>query len=404
MPRSLPNARPKPLPEALPDCDVLIVGGGPAGLSVASALPPQVRSVIVHQDKEIGLPVRTSGVSWLADVQALGLPEACYHPIYRTDIYSDHETAHFEITSHTVVALDVTATYRHLASLSEDHERRLLLNTKYRGSRHEGGQIVSRLRTPEGEKTLRARYLVDASGWHCAALQSLGLAQPPRRRAVGIEYEYPLQDMDPHRVVLFFGRHALSAYGWALPTGAGTVRLGIGIIQPDSTASPKELMEGFLASGELERMGLPRPGDGMHVNAGILPSAPYERQLVYGNVIRVGDSANMATPTLGEGIRTAIASGRELGTALGAAVAGNETALARYERDSAKRYERNYQFGFLTNSRAAAYGPDDWDRAVRRIRRLDEASLAAAFRSEFTWPMIARTMAKSAWSKLRGRS
>ena len=29
-------------------CDVLIVGGGPAGLSVASTLPDDVKTVIVH--------------------------------------------------------------------------------------------------------------------------------------------------------------------------------------------------------------------------------------------------------------------------------------------------------------------------------------------------------------------
>ncbi len=384
------------------DCDVLIIGGGPAGLSVASHLPKHLRSIVVHQDKEIGVPVRTSGVSWLADCKALNLPENTYHPIYQADVYSDNESAHFAIKHHTVVALDVTGTYRHLAQLSDHPNRRLLLNSKFTDvTRQSDGSFRAELRTPEGPKQITARYIVDASGWHCAVLERLGLNTAPTRRAVGIEFEYPLQEMDPHRVVIFFGKHALSAYGWALPTREGTVRLGIGIIQPDNSVSPKKLMQQFLDSDAPERMNLPRPVD-YHVNAGILPAQAYEKKLVYGRVIRVGDSANMATPTLGEGIRTAISSGRALGTALGKACeTASDRPLAAYETACTRLYARNYNFGFMTNQRAAAYGPEDWDRAVRRISHLDEATLAAAFRSEFSPGMIARTTLKTALRKFK---
>ncbi|MDC1320213.1 FAD-dependent monooxygenase [bacterium] len=53
------------------ECEVLIVGGGPAGLSVAATLPDHVSTIIVHQDAEIGKPVRTSGGCWLDDVEPL---------------------------------------------------------------------------------------------------------------------------------------------------------------------------------------------------------------------------------------------------------------------------------------------------------------------------------------------
>ena len=69
------------------ECDVLIVGGGPAGLSVASYLGDQFSSILVHQDAEIGKPVRTSGGTWVRDMKRLGIPENLYQPIDTLDIF-----------------------------------------------------------------------------------------------------------------------------------------------------------------------------------------------------------------------------------------------------------------------------------------------------------------------------
>jgi flavin-dependent dehydrogenase len=68
------------------------------------------------------------------------------------------------------------------------------------------------------------------------------------------------------------------------------------------------------------------------VNAGTLPSIAYDPQLVFENVIRVGDTANFATPTVGEGIRICIERGNDLGIALGEAIdTQNPAPLKRFE-------------------------------------------------------------------------
>ncbi|SDW67247.1 digeranylgeranylglycerophospholipid reductase [Litoreibacter albidus] len=375
------------------DTEILIVGGGPAGLATASALPEGTSSVLVHQDREIGQPVRTSGGCWMRDVDRLGLPAELAHPVTCADIYSDYEHLTLDMSSDPVGVLDVTGLYRWLAHQSKAEIR---CATKYLRTQREGGLYVSRMREGKREYEVASRVIVDASGWHSSVLKSLQLGAAPVRRGIGIEYEYPAPAHDPNRAALFFGSAVPTGYGWAFPTTSGALRLGVGLIEPDSDASPKDLMRDFLESGGLDRMGLPVPTN-FHVNAGILPSTPFAPNLVFGKVIRVGDSANMATPTLGEGIRICIEQGRALGAALGAR---SPTALKRWERDVRRTLALQYKIGFAANKRAAAYTPDDWDRSVVRMKTLPPEELLRFFRNDFSARMIARRGAQAFGRKL----
>lgn len=159
-------------------------------------------------------------------------------------------------------------------------------------------------------------------------------------------------------------------------------------------------MNVLLASDELQRMGLPHP-KGEHVNAGTIPSVAYEKQLVYGDVIRVGDSANMATPILGEGLRICIEQGRSLGRALSART---PKALNAWEAQANDKMALNYKIGFWVNQAAAQYSTQDWERSLDRMAKLPPAELVAYFRNDFSTEMIIRRVSLLAWRKLKDRS
>lgn len=382
---------------------MLIVGGGPAGLSVAAGLPRSARVTLVQQDAEIGRPVRTSGGSFVRDLQALGLPERLWQRIDRLDFLSDGAEARFGPLQDPLAVLDITATWKYLATLSEGHDRELLCGTSLVGLTQEAdGRFRARLRARQGggERTIVARWVVDASGWKMAALGALGLANRPDRVGVGYEYELARGAFEPDRAVLFVGSAAPSGYGWVFPAPGGRLRVGIGVLHPDTEISPRVAMRAFEASGLPARLGLALDG-AREVNAGILPSVPYDPRLRFGRVLRVGDSANMATPTVGEGIRIAIAEGRALGTALGKALAGREAALADWEAAARRRYRWQYRLGLMLNRRIAAYPPARWDRSLHRLARLDERAMIALLRNEFSPAMAARTLWLAGLGKLR---
>ncbi|OIP86765.1 MAG: hypothetical protein AUK37_02725 [Rhodobacterales bacterium CG2_30_65_12] len=368
-------------------CDVLIVGGGPAGLSVAAALPDDVTCVIVHQDKEIGRPVRTSGGSWLKDVERLGIPSEMYNVVRRADAYADKAHAEIPLGDETVVILDTARLYKWLAAQSDHKNRKLLLATKFLTTRRRGdGLFESDIRARDGAiRQVVSRFLVDGSGWHSAVLTALGLGEKPGRLGVGTEYEYPIGSNPPDRAIVFVGTKVPSGYGWAFPTATGTIRVGTGVIQPDTDANSRQLLDGVVGNPKLlRRYGLKLDGPPIEVHSGILPSVAYTPNLVFGNVIRVGDSANFATPTLGEGIRQCIELGRVAGQALGLAVkTGKSAPLKAYERAARRQLARNYKWGFLVNTRYAGFTPKHWNAAVRRIGAAGPDAAVAVLRSEF---------------------
>jgi len=77
--------------------DAIIAGGGPAGLAAAETLARRGCSALVlEQNHEIGSPIRTSGGSFIDELEALSIPAALYHPISRVRFLSAGNAAVYD--------------------------------------------------------------------------------------------------------------------------------------------------------------------------------------------------------------------------------------------------------------------------------------------------------------------
>src|SRR5712691_6628600 len=174
------------------DCDVLIVGGGPAGLAAAEAAAGQgMRALVLERQNEIGYPVHTSGGSWISDMRALSIPEHLYHPIHRVNFLSPRRELTLNYHPAVACVVDVRGLYQYLGSRAVATGAELRVRHSVEQALLEDGRVAGVVvKSHVGERlTLRAPLTIDASGFsrHIGVRTEGG--QAFRRYGYGAEYD-----------------------------------------------------------------------------------------------------------------------------------------------------------------------------------------------------------------------
>jgi digeranylgeranylglycerophospholipid reductase len=382
--------------------DVVVAGGGPAGLSLAAPLAARGYSVLVcERSGQIGLPVRTSGGSWPADLRALGLPDHLWHPIETLSFRSRNARATVEWGGPVGCSLDVTATWRHLAD-----------RARAAGATVETGTLVrpngtARLTLRHGEHTrpVRCRLAIDATGTPSLLARSAGVHQGFRRVGVGYERELSAPGFPQHEAMILVGGIAPAGYAWAFPRGETRVRVGVGVIQPDVSANPRELY----APLEHELADELRGSQLLELHTGRIPSQEAPARLTGDALMVVGDSGAHSNPLLGEGIRHVIRAARRAAPIAAAALAKPGVVprerLRSWERAGRRTRGSSWGLTMRANRYVAAMDDGDWDRAVTMIGRLPAELVTPLLRGDVLTAAFARGLAQggpqAAWRVMR---
>jgi digeranylgeranylglycerophospholipid reductase len=250
----------------------------------------------------------------------------------------------------------------------------------------EGTKARCLIRQGGGEQEISARFVVEASGHHRAVLSQIGAGNRPERFGVGVEAEFENAGTEPARAVLFVGNEFTPAgYGWIFPTRIGTVRVGIGIIRPDTRASPGELLDRFLSSSQPESLGV-RVGALIEKHFGVVPCDGTAACFLHGRIVSVGDAAGQALPLVGEGIRYSVEAGRWAGDAIAAALRNpdiTDVALRSYQHWWDSKYRRRFTLAQRANEKMSRFSDRKWHQVTGLLEGLSGDEVAALLRMDY---------------------
>ncbi len=370
--------------------DVLVVGGGPAGLAAAeTAAQSGARVAVLERRKEIGYPVHTSGGSWIRDMQALGIPADLYYPIRGVTFLSPNKSARFHYDEPVCCVLDVRGVYQHLAGRAVMAGAEIHPNSPVESPIVESGRVVGVVAKDHRNRASewRADVVIDASGFSSTLVTRAGLRRGFQRYGYGAEYDLVAPNYDQNMLYLIMGSQvAPSGYAWAFPRGKHRVRLGVGVIRPDVNEDAREYLDTFTQR-------LPQLADDfkgaspVEYHTGLFPSEGVVEKFVGEGLIATGDSAGHGSTLVGEGIRFAIYSGQMAGAVAGEAVRTGDTSsefLGRYDRQWRARFGREMDISYLVNQRIARWTDEQWDESMDLLKRVTPAQAAELLRGDYS--------------------
>lgn len=369
--------------------DIAIVGGGPAGLSAAYKASKLGANVILFEkDESIAHSIRTSGVSWIEDVEKLGISKDHYNPIKNYCLISPSNEATIRGDSAKSCVLNVRTTYQFLALLAAEAGTEIMVRSNVVNVITDSKDRVLGLKvsTPKGDLVINCKLVIDASGFSSSIARRLRMVNEWKRYGVGAEYECYCEHVDPTTWTLMVGsQYSDIGYAWVFPVSKNRVRIGVGIGRPESNIDPMQKLHWIIEKKlkPLDRLGKIQP---IELHYGFIPNEGLRESSVSDGLILVGDSAGQSNPLVLEGIRYAIEFGRlagEIGTR-SLSQDCEKASLMEYDHIVRKRIESKIKAALKVQARWIGLSDDEWDKEIDTLRDLSVDEFLDFIKAEFT--------------------
>ncbi len=363
------------------EVDVLVVGAGPAGSTVAARLAKAGHSVrVVEEHPKVGYPVQCAGLVSQRVLDLAGSTSMVRASVRGASVFGPSlESITFRAASPRAFVIDRAALDIHLADRAVRAGAEVRTSTRFDSVDGESGdRLTLHLRGPDGSpEEVRARLVIGADGVASAVARAFRLRRPVEVLPA-FEAEFPESPGDPDTVEVYLGRKlAPGLFGWWIPDGSGGARVGVAA---DADGTPaRQYFDRLLESLE-RRFGRHVTKPTSYVVSGIpigtLPRTHARRALL------VGDAAAQVKPLSGGGIFTGMRCAE-----IAADVAADALSKGDLSESALGEYDRRWRAELGDEFRRALYlrrlftrlSDDELDRVVHALKGARLAATIVAF-------------------------
>lgn len=356
-------------------CDILVVGGGPAGSSAARyAAESGAEVILIEKRQEIGSPVRCAeGISraWLDEVNI---------PLDRRWVAKEVDGAKLVSPSGNAFYVDEKMAGNEVGLVLERHlfdkavaataakaGAEIMLKTSATGVVKEGGKVVGVTASSYGEPmAIEAKCVIAADGFESQVARWAGIDTSLKQTDITSCFQYRLTGIDiEHRYTEFFiGSAAPGGYVWVFPKDEDTANVGIGVLlsKLKEPGEVKRFLDRFIKGNERFVRGQP-----LEAVSGAVSVSPPLDETVADGLMLVGDAARLIDPITGGGIAHACLSGMYAGTVAGKALEAGSFAkenLQEYEALWRDRLENKLWRNWMAKEKLITISDEEFDVVI----------------------------------------
>jgi geranylgeranyl reductase family protein len=312
------------------NCEILIIGAGPAGACAALEASKAGRdTIIVDRKRVIGEPVACAGYipAWIT--QHIRLSRDCItNKIDFMRTFLPDGTIDDSKTPGNIV--DRSIFDRNLVQQSVEHGARMFAGM----SVLELDENYVKVKYKNKTLTIKAKIIIGADGPKSITGKYVGCKVS--EYIIAKQYEMALKEPITHSEV-YFNNDYMGGYAWLFPKGK-FANVGVGMLNSHALKLPARLDEFVDMLVTQDRI---YPDSNVRTAEGLVPIGGPVESTVKNNVILAGDAAGLTHPITGAGILSAVISGKEAG--ITAADALEKSKGNEINPDDLKKYEKEWR-------------------------------------------------------------
>jgi len=321
------------------NCDVTVIGAGPAGLTIAKICAEAGYSVVICEEHATaGRPTHCTGKISTNALHDLGIKTA---PIL-TEItgakFISPNLSSFSIkrASSQAVIVDRMIFDRLLSDNAVNAGAKIVTNTKAIDIQVEPSVIKVKTRGKRGGMSIQSRIVIGADGAPSTVARASNLSMKHSAMRLGAQREVDNVAIDPETVEVFLGKAwAPRFFAWLVPTSTSSARIGLAL-PLHSAPDMIPYLDHFMKAHPLIRTRL-KSGRCTHQAVHILPTGGPPDQTISDGILLVGDAAGQVKSTTGGGIYFGISCAKIAGEVIIEALGDTngilkKTCLQSYEK------------------------------------------------------------------------